>query len=103
MPWALTFALARAGSSNPARIAMMAITTRSSMSVNPRCRFGRPPAPGSPSEMKPRININGIYLINNRVALSGQPAKLDFSLVIDDHVRAADGDARDRQRRRRAR
>src|SRR2546425_9955998 len=36
MPWALVFALASAGKSKPARMAMMAITTRSSMSVNPR-------------------------------------------------------------------
>src|SRR5437899_6511272 len=35
MPWALVFALASAGKSKPARMAMMAITTRSSMRVNP--------------------------------------------------------------------
>src|SRR5216117_3125594 len=36
MPWALVLALASAGNSKPARIAMMAITTRSSMRVNPQ-------------------------------------------------------------------
>src|SRR6266571_8844536 len=36
MPWALVFALASAGNSKPARRAMMAITTRSSMRVNPQ-------------------------------------------------------------------
>ena len=42
MPVALAFALARAGSSMPARIAMMAITTSSSISVKPRsCRLAR--------------------------------------------------------------
>src|SRR5437667_4910285 len=35
MPWALVFALASAGKSKPASMAMMAITTRSSMRVNP--------------------------------------------------------------------
>jgi hypothetical protein len=35
MPWALVLALARAGKSIPARIAMMAITTKSSIKVNP--------------------------------------------------------------------
>src|SRR5436190_4829131 len=33
MPWAFVFALANAGKSKPARMAMMAITTRSSMRV----------------------------------------------------------------------
>ena len=36
MPWALVFAPDRAGSSMEASTAMMAITTRSSISVNPR-------------------------------------------------------------------
>src|SRR5437016_7889504 len=36
MPWALVFALASAGKSKTARMAMMAITTRSSMRVNPQ-------------------------------------------------------------------
>src|SRR6266571_1584060 len=39
MPWALVFALASAGKSKPARMAMMAITTRSSMRVNPQELF----------------------------------------------------------------
>src|SRR5436309_12030668 len=39
MPCALVFALASAGRSNHDRMAMMAITTRSSMSVNPRELF----------------------------------------------------------------
>src|SRR5689334_1868002 len=34
MPWALVFALAKAGSSMPARMAIMAITTSSSINVN---------------------------------------------------------------------
>ena len=34
-PWALDFALLKAGKSIPARIAMMAITTNSSISVKP--------------------------------------------------------------------
>jgi hypothetical protein len=38
-PLALTFARARAGRSKPARIAMMAITTSNSISVNPLIRF----------------------------------------------------------------
>ena len=36
IPWALLFDLDKAGKSMPARIAMIAITTKSSMSVNPR-------------------------------------------------------------------
>src|SRR6266404_3168868 len=36
MPWALIFALLRAGSSSAARMAMMAITTRSSISEKAR-------------------------------------------------------------------
>src|SRR5439155_20375772 len=36
MPWALVLAFASAGNSRPARIAMMAMTTSNSMSVNPR-------------------------------------------------------------------
>src|ERR1051325_458521 len=39
MPWALVLALASAGRSMPARIAIIAITTSSSMRVKPR--FGR--------------------------------------------------------------
>ena len=35
MPWALVFAFASAGNSSAAKIAMMAMTTRSSMSVKP--------------------------------------------------------------------
>src|SRR2546426_1003317 len=49
MPWALVFAFASAGSSNAARIAMIAMTTNSSMSVKPlrsktrdRARMPRP-------------------------------------------------------------
>src|SRR5258706_8229766 len=38
MPWDLVLALAKAGKSMPARIAMMAITTSSSIKVNPRER-----------------------------------------------------------------
>ena len=38
MPWALVLALARAGRSMPARIAMMAMTTRSSIKVNAALR-----------------------------------------------------------------
>jgi hypothetical protein len=34
--WALSFAFESAGNSIPARIAMIAITTRSSIKVNPR-------------------------------------------------------------------
>ena len=34
-PWALTLALERAGSSMAARMAMMAMTTNSSIKVNP--------------------------------------------------------------------
>src|SRR5436190_16754812 len=40
MAWALTFARASAGRSNPARMAMMAMTTRSSMSVNATLYLG---------------------------------------------------------------
>ena len=36
MPWALVLALARAGSSNPARMAMIAMTTSSSIKVKAR-------------------------------------------------------------------
>ena len=35
MPWALDFALPKAGKSMPAKMAMMAITTKSSISVKP--------------------------------------------------------------------
>src|SRR5262245_37203979 len=38
IPWALVLALANAGSSRPVRMAMMAITTSSSMSVKPLAR-----------------------------------------------------------------
>src|SRR5262245_3334188 len=38
MPWALLFAFASAGNSMPARMAIMAITTSSSMRVNAPCR-----------------------------------------------------------------
>jgi hypothetical protein len=41
MRWALALALARAGSNMPARIAMMAITTSSSMSVKAPILFLR--------------------------------------------------------------
>src|SRR5688500_1532257 len=41
MPWALVLALARAGRSMPARIAMMAMTTSSSISVNAPTRVVR--------------------------------------------------------------
>ena len=37
IPVAFSFALVRAGSSKAARMAMMAITTRSSIKVNPLC------------------------------------------------------------------
>ena len=40
MPFALAFALAKAGKSNPASRAMMAITTSNSMSVNAAFGFG---------------------------------------------------------------
>src|SRR5436309_15997216 len=40
MAWALTFARASAGRSNPARMAMMAMMTRSSMSVNATLGLG---------------------------------------------------------------
>jgi len=36
--WALAFALPKAGNNIAARIAMMAITTSSSINVNPPCR-----------------------------------------------------------------
>src|SRR2546425_2478494 len=39
MPWALVLALLNAGNSMAARMAMMAMTTRSSMRVNPRAIF----------------------------------------------------------------
>src|SRR5438552_7953061 len=42
MPIAFCFALASAGSSSPARMAMMAMTTSSSMSVKARRQGGRP-------------------------------------------------------------
>src|SRR5512138_3611665 len=42
IPWALALALANAGNSMPARMAMMAITTSSSMRVKPA---GRGPQP----------------------------------------------------------
>jgi hypothetical protein len=45
MDWALTFAFDKAGSSMPARMAMMAMTTSSSISVKPR-RAGRRELPG---------------------------------------------------------
>ena len=41
MPWALDLDLPRAGSSMPARMAMIAMTTRSSMRVNPRWTLRR--------------------------------------------------------------
>src|SRR6266542_2484090 len=37
-PWALVFAFAKAGNSSPARMAMIAMTTSSSMSVKPQRR-----------------------------------------------------------------
>jgi len=40
MPCALAFALAKAGNSIPAKMAMMAITTSNSISVNARLGFG---------------------------------------------------------------
>src|SRR5271169_1187812 len=47
MPWAFCLALDRAGSSIAARMAMMAMTTSNSMSVNPvpRHRGGNPAVP----------------------------------------------------------
>ena len=42
MPWALVFALANAGNNRPARIAMMAMTTSSSIKVKPALRAGLP-------------------------------------------------------------
>src|SRR2546429_2958815 len=42
MPWALVLALANAGNSRPARIAMMAMTTKSSINVKPLYREGLP-------------------------------------------------------------
>ena len=38
MPVAFSFALANAGKSNPARIAIMAMTTNNSIRVKPNCR-----------------------------------------------------------------
>src|SRR5438552_1402383 len=43
MPWALALALASAGKSNAARMAIIAITTRSSMSVKARAGRGQGP------------------------------------------------------------
>src|SRR5439155_21105187 len=42
MPWALVLALAKAGNSRAARMAMMAITTKSSINVKPRLREALP-------------------------------------------------------------
>src|SRR5438874_13225487 len=80
MPWALTFALASAGKSNPARIAMMAMTTKRSISVKPRNQMGDPPARASLPEMKRRISNNEIYSTNIRLARRGQPAKHHFPI-----------------------
>src|SRR5204862_344616 len=41
MPWALALALAKAGNNRPARMAMMAITTNSSIKVKPLDWEGR--------------------------------------------------------------
>ena len=46
MPWALVLAFANAGKSRPARIAMMAMTTRSSIKVKPTRRTAEGPEPG---------------------------------------------------------
>src|SRR5437016_995458 len=59
IPWALTFALARAGSSKPARMAIMAMTTRSSMSVKPCAVNGRAGTNGL-MQFRRRIVANGI-------------------------------------------
>lgn len=53
MLWALVLALARAGKSMPAKMAMMAMTTNSSMSVNPRFLSDRS------IDFKPAMSLEG--------------------------------------------
>src|SRR5688500_13438896 len=82
--WALRLALARAGKSMPARIAIMAMTTRSSMSVKPfrsvavfakciirlasyRAPFTKRRAKGSFSVLDPRVLSHSIPKVTGHI------------------------------------
>src|SRR5438552_2260883 len=86
IPWALTFALARAGSSKPARMAIMAMTTRSSMSVKPCAVDGRAGTNGL-MQLGRSIVTNGISpkLIAEQAGRSNRQNGFSKSLVASLH------------------
>src|SRR2546425_9491320 len=87
MPWALIFALFKAGKSKAARMAMIAMTTSSSIKVNPNpaCvaeTLSDPAAGGTTARRRPEC-LRG-SLPNQGVALVDRIFDVSFTFPVDE-------------------